>query len=168
MMLTGFPPIVDDRARALVLGSMPSAASLQKGQYYAHPRNLFWRITGEVLGFDAEAPYDVRTAVLRDASIALWDVLHSCERLGSLDASIARDSMAPNDFGGLLTSYPGIRRVFFNGAKAEQLFHRLVQVDPNGIVFQRLPSTSPANAAIRYEAKLRAWRAIVQHTDAGS
>jgi hypoxanthine-DNA glycosylase len=160
MMLTGFPPIVDDRARVLVLGSMPSAASLQQGQYYAHPRNLFWRITGEVLGFDAEDPYPVRTAALRDAGIALWDVLHSCERVGSLDASIARDSMTPNDFRGMLRSYPGIRRLFFNGAKAEQLFHRLLHLDADGIVFRRLPSTSPANAAIGYEAKLRAWRAI--------
>lgn len=161
-MLTGFPPIVDGRARVLVLGSMPSVASLQKGQYYAHPRNLFWRITGELLGFDADASYDVRTAALREAGVGLWDVLFQCERVGSLDASITRGSVAPNDFQSLVTSYPGIGRVFFNGAKAEQLFHRLVRLDRDGIVFRRLPSTSAANAAIRYDAKLQAWRAIVE------
>src|SRR5262245_37275776 len=161
LMLTGFPPIVDERARVLVLGSMPSAVSLQKGQYYAHPRNLFWRITGELLGFDASAPYEDRIAALRHAGVGLWDVLFQCERVGSLDASITRDSVAPNDLCGLLRSYPGIRRVFFNGATAERLFHRLVLLDGGGIEFRRLPSTSPANAAIRYDAKLRAWRAIV-------
>ena len=164
MMLTGFPPIIDERARVLVLGSMPSEASLRKGQYYAHPRNLFWRIMGELVGFEADVAYDLRTAGLRDAGVGVWDVLHSCERIGSLDASIAvaRDSMAANDFPALLASCHGIRRVFFNGAKAELLFHRLVRPSADGIVFRRLPSTSPANASMCYEDKLRAWRVIVE------
>jgi hypoxanthine-DNA glycosylase len=162
-MLTGFPPIVDDRARVLVLGSMPSAASLRAGQYYAHPRNLFWRITGELLGFDAGADYATRTGALRDAGVALWDVLHACERDGSLDASIARDTMVTNDFQALFAAYPSIGMVFFNGAKAEQIYLRRVAPARDGISYQRLPSTSPANAAIPYDAKLHAWRTIVDY-----
>jgi hypoxanthine-DNA glycosylase len=162
MMLTGFPPIVDQRASLLVLGSMPGVLSLQRGQYYAHPRNMFWCITGELLGFDADADYDVRTAALREAGIALWDVLHTCERRGSLDSSIARDSAVPNDFHSLLSAYPDIRRVFFNGAKAEHMFQRLVRRTRDHIAYRRLPSTSPANASIPYGVKLQAWRAIVE------
>jgi double-stranded uracil-DNA glycosylase len=165
MMLTGFPPIIDGRARVLVLGSMPSERSLQKGQYYAHPRNLFWRITGELVGFDPAADYDVRTTALRDAGIAVWDVLHKCERPGSLDSSIARDSVVANDFRELLSAHPGIGRVFFNGAKAERMFQRLVYpalTDRDRLAYRRLPSTSPANASIGYDAKLQSWRAILE------
>jgi double-stranded uracil-DNA glycosylase len=162
-MLTGFPPIVDHRARVLVLGSMPGVLSLQKGQYYAHLRNLFWRIAAELFDFDGGADYAVRTAALRDAGIGLWDVLHGCERRGSLDSSITRDSMKANDFHGLLTAYPDIGRVCFNGVKAEQMFHRFVQpvlADPKRVSYQRLPSTSPANASIPYDVKLRAWSVL--------
>jgi hypoxanthine-DNA glycosylase len=160
-MLTGFPPIIDGGARVLVLGSMPSAVSLKKGQYYGHPRNLFWRITGELLGFDADAAYEVRTAALREAGIAVWDVLAACERSGSLDASIARDSMVTNDFHALFTEYPGIASVFFNGAKASQIYRARVGTVRGDLAYRRLPSTSPANASIPYGVKLQAWKAIL-------
>ena len=168
-MLTGLPPIIDNRARVLVLGSMPGTASLQQRQYYAHPRNLFWRITGELLGFGTDwtdTDYPTRTSALRAAGIGLWDVLHACDRRGSLDAAIERDSMASNDFGALLTEYPDIAKVFFNGAKAAQIFRRLVlpvsdEWVRRDITLHRLPSTSPANASISYHAKLAAWRAII-------
>jgi TDG/mug DNA glycosylase family protein len=166
-VLTGLPPVIDYRARALVLGSMPGTASLQQRQYYAHPRNLFWRITGELLGFGSDwtrVDYPTRTSALRAAGIGLWDVLHACDRRGSLDAAIERDSMAPNDFDALLTAHPDIARVFFNGAKAAQIFHRLVLpvlVARDRITLHRLPSTSPANASISYPVKLAAWRAII-------
>ena len=162
-MLTGLPPIIDNRATVLVLGSMPGMASLQQRQYYAHPRNLFWRITGELLGISTDADYPTRVSALRAAGIGLWDVLHTCDRHGSLDAAIERDSMAPNDFGALLATHPDIARVFFNGAKAAQIFHRKVLpvLDRRDITLHRLPSTSPANASISYHAKLAAWRAII-------
>ena len=163
-MLTGFAPIVDRRARVLVLGSMPSAVSLRLGQYYAHPRNLFWRITGELLGFEANAEYDVRSASLRTAGIALWDVRHACSRPGSLDSSIAPDSMVANDFRAFFSTYRGIGSVFFNGAKAEQIYRRLVGPVCGDITYHRLPSTSPANASIPYDAKLRAWSSVLPFT----
>jgi double-stranded uracil-DNA glycosylase len=161
-MLTGFPPIIDARARVLVLGSMPGEVSLRQGQYYAHPRNLFWRITAEVLRFDAGAAYEVRVAALREAGIGLWDVLHRCERSGSLDSAIVGDTLVPNDFAALFAAHPDIGQVFFNGAAAERMFTRLVLpgLGNSTIACGRLPSTSPANAALTYREKLQAWRAI--------
>jgi double-stranded uracil-DNA glycosylase len=159
---TGLPPVVDGGTRVLVLGSMPGDVSLQMQQYYAHPRNAFWRIMSDLLNFDAESDYQARLAVLRSAGIGLWDVLRSCERPGSLDSAIVRDSMEVNDFGALFAQYPGISHVFFNGAKAEQVFLRLVAPTLGSpVTCVRLPSTSPASASVTYDAKLRAWRAVV-------
>jgi hypoxanthine-DNA glycosylase len=141
---------------------MPGDLSLRMQQYYAHPRNAFWRIMSDLLGFDAQSDYNVRLAGLRSAGIGLWDVLRNCERPGSLDSSIVRDSMEVNDFGALFAEYDGVSRVCFNGAKAEQVFLRLVAPRlVSAVRTMRLPSTSPANASVTYDAKLRAWRAVV-------
>jgi hypoxanthine-DNA glycosylase len=155
-VLYGLPPIIDDRAQALILGNMPSVMSLGAQEYYANPRNAFWRITGEIFGFDASGPYDVRTAALTANGIAVWDVLRSCRRIGSLDSAVEPDSVVANDFGELIERYPDISRVFFNGAAAEKNFNRLVRVAPD-FRYRRLPSTSPAQT-MRYENKLAAWR----------
>ena len=90
--LRGFPPIADRRARVLVLGSMPGEASLAANEYYAFRHNQFWRIAGELAGFAHDAPYARRTAALRRCRIALWDVVASCVRPGSLDSAIREDS----------------------------------------------------------------------------
>ena len=111
----------------LILGNMPSVMSLAAQQYYANPRNAFWRITGEIFGFDAGAPYEARTAALRARGVAVWDVLRLCRRQGSLDSAIEPDSMVANDFGTLFDAYPTIERVYFNGAAAEKNFGRLVR-----------------------------------------
>jgi double-stranded uracil-DNA glycosylase len=159
----GFPPIENPSARVLILGSMPGIASLRAGQYYAHPRNQFWPILGVLLSRDLVAlPYPDRVQCLIDAGIALWDVLHSCQRPGSLDADIAPDSIVANDFHPFFARHPALTHVFFNGATAEQQFKRRVQVQ---IAFpqlqsHRLPSTSPAHAALDFPAKLAAWRAV--------
>jgi hypoxanthine-DNA glycosylase len=155
-VLYGFPPIVDANARTLILGNMPSVISLAAQQYYANPRNTFWRITGEIFGFAADDPYDVRTGALRANGVAVWDVLRSCRRAGSLDSSVERESMVANDFGTLFDGHRHIAHVFFNGAAAEKNFHRLVSVD-RPISYARLPSTSPAQT-MRFEDKLQAWR----------
>jgi hypoxanthine-DNA glycosylase len=157
-LLHGLPPIIDVGARVLILGNMPSVMSLGEQEYYANPRNAFWRIIGEIFGFAADGPYDARTAALTAHGIAVWDVLRSCRRVGSLDSAVERDSMVPNDFGRLFSEHPTIRRVFFNGAAAERNFNRLVRVAPL-LQCQRLPSTSPAQT-MRYEDKLAAWRVI--------
>ena len=158
-LLEGLPPIVGDNARVLILGNMPSVMSLAAQQYYANPRNGFWRITGEIFGFDAGAAYDERTAALCARGVAVWDVLRLCRRQGSLDSAIEPDSMAPNDFGPFFDAHPAIERVFFNGAAAENNFGRLVVAD-RPLRYRRLPSTSPAQT-MRYEDKLSAWREAI-------
>jgi hypoxanthine-DNA glycosylase len=157
-LLEGFPPVVDDTARLLILGSFPSVLSLASGQYYGNPRNAFWPITGALFGFDAAAAYETRLAALQSAGVALWDVLHMCRRAGSADAKIDPKSVVANDFGALVAGYPSITRVFFNGSAAKQLFRRLVDVDAD-VDYRLLPSTSPARAMPAGQ-KLQAWRVI--------
>jgi hypoxanthine-DNA glycosylase len=157
-LLQGFPPVVDGRAGVLILGSFPSAQSLVAREYYANPRNAFWPISGELFGFDPSAPYDERLAALQHRGVALWDVLSTCRRAGSADSAIDPKSLVINDFGALFASYPAITRVYFNGAKAADLYRRLAQPTER-ICYERLPSTSPANA-MRPAAKLAAWRTI--------
>jgi hypoxanthine-DNA glycosylase len=144
---------------------MPGIASLQAGQYYAHPRNAFWPILAALLGWPGSLAYAERLARLRTARIALWDVLQSCRREGSLDAAIDEGSIVPNDFGGFLLRHARITHVFFNGSKAESAFRRYVVPDlscANPLVCERLPSTSPAHAARGFDEKLHAWRRVIQ------
>jgi len=156
-----FPPVADANARILLLGSMPGEASLKAGQYYAHPHNQFWTILGGIIGFSATAPYAERCTRVRQAGIAIWDVLQSCVRPGSLDASIDPHSIVPNDIGGLLRQCPQIRLIGFNGGMAETVFRRHIKpllAQPGSIICIRLPSTSPAHASLRPAAKLQQWR----------
>ncbi|WP_375486962.1 DNA-deoxyinosine glycosylase [uncultured Mycobacterium sp.] len=157
-LLEGLPPIAAHGARLLILGSFPSAQSLRMRQYYANPRNAFWRITAELLGFDPNAPYASRLAALQSHGVALWDVLRRCRRAGSSDAKIEPNSMVVNDFADLFANYPTITRVYFNGEKAATVFGRLVRIDAP-VSYQRLPSTSPANA-VPLDTKLTAWQVI--------
>src|SRR5712672_1087054 len=131
-----------------ISGSVPQNHALTCCGESLNPRYAFWRITGEIFGFDACEPYDARTAVLTAHGVAVWDVLRSCRRIGSLDSAVEPDSMVANDFGQLFERHPDIARVFFNGAAAEKNFNRLVRVAPDPR-FQRLPSTSPAQT-MRY------------------
>ncbi|HNW44180.1 MAG TPA: DNA-deoxyinosine glycosylase [Elusimicrobiales bacterium] len=159
-----FRPVADADAAFLILGSMPGAASLAAGQYYAHPRNLFWRIMGEVCGARAALPYPERLLALRAAGFALWDVLGSCVRPGSADADIERSSIKPNNFAAFFREHPGIKQVFFNGAKAEECYRRYVLPALGPACrpgYRRLPSTSPAYASVPCERKLRVWKAAL-------
>jgi len=158
-LLYGFPPIVGKRPHTLILGNAPSVMSLAAHQYYGNPRNAFWRIMGELFGFTTADPYDDRTAALRAHGIAVWDVLRSCRRVGSLDSAVEPDSMVPNDFEKLFDEHPRITCVYFNGAAAEKNFTRLVRVAPE-MNYRRLPSTSPAQT-MRYADKLAAWREAI-------
>mgnify|MGYP003416810353 FL=1 len=164
MLIHGFPPIARVDARLLILGSMPSAASIAAGEYYAHPQNRFWRIAGEICGFDPGAPYARRKAGLTAAGIALWDVIGSCVRPGSLDAAIDEDTIVVNDFAGFLARHRRIERVCFNGRKAESAWRRHVapRLPPaRKLDYRLLPSTSPAHAGMSYLRKLKTWRSAV-------
>jgi hypoxanthine-DNA glycosylase len=152
----GLAPVVGDGARVLILGSFPSERSLVASQYYANRRNQFWPLLSEVLGFDADAPYEERIEAVEGHGVALWDVVHSCRRAGSLDAKIDRKTLVVNDFGPLLTDYPTIERVFVNGLTAFELFERHVDTALPAV---RLPSSSGA-LPMSFADKLARWREV--------
>jgi len=168
MLISCFPPIEDPHARVLILGSMPGQASLVANQYYAHPHNAFWPILSELLGLPKGAPYALKIQALKTAHIALWDVLQSCTREGSLDAHIQPSSEKPNNFQLFFKTHPNIRHVFFNGSKAENCFKRHVLKTlkpfswPSSLSYMRLPSTSPAHASRSYAQKLEVWRKALE------
>jgi TDG/mug DNA glycosylase family protein len=159
--IRSFPPVANTDATLLILGSMPGKESLKQNQYYAHPQNAFWKIMGELVGAHPYLPYKERLHKLTTAHIALWDVLATCERESSLDTHIRNEKA--NDFASFFARHPHITHVFFNGAKAEQSFNKFVvekQKLPS-LTYQRLPSTSPAHAGMRYAEKLKAWREAI-------
>ena len=150
-----FAPVFDDRARVLILGSLPGAQSLARGEYYAHPQNAFWRLIGVVIGVDlTPLPYAARLEALRGAKVALWDVIASATRRGSLDAAI-RDPCAAQ-LAALIAALPDLRAVAFNGATAARLGRRQLS-GPDGPALIDLPSSSPAYAAMPFEAKRARW-----------
>ena len=155
---SGFPPVAQPDTRILILGSLPGERSIREHQYYAHPQNAFWRIMRELFGIDGE--YADRCRQLVENRIALWDVLMSSFRPGSMDADISLGAATPNDFASFFSRHTSIRLIAFNGRKAEQLFGRFV--DPLGVAagIRRvaLPSTSPAYASLSFSGKVVAWR----------
>lgn len=162
--LQGLAPVIEGRTRLVVLGSFPGAASLAAGRYYAHPRNQFWALLGAIWGVDLVGlGYGERLAELRRRGLGLWDVYASCEREGSLDASIRGAVL--NDLASLKRRAPGLRAVAHNGGEsARHAAHTALL----GLVVHRLPSTSPANASWSFDRKLAAWRAVFeQHGLAG-
>ena len=195
-MIHSFEPVAGADARALVLGTLPSAASLEVGYNYGHPRNAFWYIiqalamygregvlaaieSGDVGSLIVIDParllcFEERRRLLVENGIALWDCLRAARRDGSsLDSAIDVATEVPNDIAGFLRSHPQVRAVFFNGAKAESVFRRLIapgiaedgelaaDLERRSMRYIRLPSTSPAFAGMGLAEKLRAWSAIM-------
>ncbi len=167
LYIDGFAPIVSDNASVLILGTMPSETSLLRQQYYGHTRNAFWPIMSELFGAAPELCYQRRKEVLMENGIAVWDVLQSCNRLGSSDSRINLATIKTNDFRGFFTEYKSIKRVFFNGRMAEKLYQKRILPVLNHhfsyLVYQCLPSTSPANATLNFEQKIEAWKVIKDH-----
>ena len=167
-LATSFPPIVGTTPKILILGSMPGMESLKQQRYYAHPRNAFWPIITSLYGPSKKLDYSQRCELLKQQQIAVWDVLKSCRRPGSLDQHIETESMIANDFVAFLQRYPSINQILFNGGKADQVFKRYAtkQLEAAGIslLYQRLPSTSPAHAAMNYETKQRLWHQALLKT----
>ena len=165
--IEGFPPIVSNNSRILILGSMPSEASLLRQQYYGHPRNVFWPIMNALFGIDPALCYQIRKELLIKNGIAVWDVVQSCSRVGSADSGINQTSIKANDFSRLFVDHQDISKVYFNGRMAEKLFQKrilpLLNRHFSDLEYVCLPSTSPANAALNLEQKIEAWRVIKQH-----
>jgi len=161
--VVSFAPLSRSDATVLILGSMPGVASLNAQQYYAHPRNHFWPIMASLAGVDLAAPYGQRVDALTQSGFAVWDVLQSCVRPGSLDSAIQPGTRVPNDFAAFFNAHLEIRLVGFNGTEAEKSFKAHVLPDLQtaaALRYVRLPSTSPAHA-IGFENKLAAWRSAL-------
>jgi hypoxanthine-DNA glycosylase len=158
----GLPAFAGPRTRALIVGTLPGQASLRARQYYAQPHNAFWRIIEDLYGIPRTLDYARRIEGLLECGLGLWDVCASAHRPGSLDSSIARDTIVANDFAGLFGRYPDISLICFNGATAAALYRRLVLPRLDGpaaaIRTVQMPSSSPAHAGMRYAEKLERWR----------
>lgn len=154
-LLTSFLPIIDARSRILILGSMPGVESLRLQQYYANPRNQFWKILYELFNTQASQNYAEKVSFIMSKQIAVWDVIGTCYREGSLDSKIREEKV--NDFSALFKTYPAIKTVLFNGGKAHETYNKWIGFDaiPN-LTFHKLTSSSPANTK-KYEEKLREW-----------
>jgi hypoxanthine-DNA glycosylase len=159
MTSVGFDPVEDAAARVLILGTLPGAESLKRCEYYAKKANSFWRIMGDLVGATPDMAYQDRLQTLKNSGIAVWDVCHSAERKGSLDAKIVSSTVVPNDFDSFLGSHAQIQVICFNGGGAARLFRRKVSTDVFGLQCETLPSTSPAHARLTYPQKLSLWRA---------
>ena len=149
--IRGFPPISRPDARILILGSMPSRESLAQKRYYAHPRNSFWPIVGGVFGL-TDTDYQKRADQLTGKGVAVWDVLKTCFRSGSLDSQIDDRSIVANDFQRFFANHPDVSRIFFNGAKAESLYLKHV-----------LPGLEAAAAAIKRQRHLLCALVPIRH-----
>ncbi len=144
-VLTGLPPIVGGNPRLLILGNMPSVMSLAAQHYYGNPQNAFWRVMGALYGLDPDGPYELRVTALVANGVAVWDVLRSCRRVGSLDSAVERDSMVANDFASFFHNHPIDRAGVLQRRRRRG---QLPPVDrPSGtpLIYRRLPSTSPAH-----------------------
>ena len=157
MIKRSFPPIADQQARVLVLGTLPGEESLRRGEYYAHPRNLFWPIVFALFDAVLASGYAEKLAFVAARRIALWDVCESGEREASADSSIRQE--CPNPIDRLLDMHPLIGAVAFNGTGAQRLHDRHFPRRPN-LAYLALPSTSPAHARIGFAGKLARWAAL--------
>src|SRR5512136_235759 len=156
--LTGLPPVVGPDPVVLILGSFPSVISLERGEYYANPRNRFWPLMEALLGNQATLPYHVRTVRLKEKRIALWDVTKECEREGSDDAAMKNEVL--NDIPGFLRDHPTISVIVLNGGGAGRIFHKSFADGIPGILILTLPSTSPANARVGLPQLADTWSAL--------
>ncbi len=160
-MLHGLPPLIAPNTRLLILGSFPGMKSLQTQQYYGHPQNNFWKLAfgivfREILAvsrqeYCAEC-YEIRSALLLDAGVGLWDVYASCEREGSLDSAIRNAKL--NDLASLKKLCPQLQAIAHNGFES---YAQAKYTQALGLPVYKLPSSSPANASWSFERKLKAW-----------
>lgn len=166
VLVHSFEPIVGRDPRIVILGSMPGVVSLQATQYYANPRNAFWAIIAELFCINIDGGYESRVREISQLPLILWDTLKACHREGSLDSNILQSQIEANDIAGLLEMHHGLRVIAFNGAASEKYFNKLEKhrlPANHRIELIKLPSTSPANAAMKFEQKLAVWRQLLDY-----
>lgn len=155
---SSFPPVVNADTRVIVLGSLPGEASLAAGQYYAHVRNHFWRLMGDVLETELVAlAYPERLQTLLRHGVGLWDVVAQARRRGSLDSQLRDVSI--NDFSLLLRQAPGLRAIGCNGGESWRRASAHAGFAEAGVTLLALPSSSPAYT-LPYADKLAAWLSL--------
>jgi len=154
--INSFPPIVDEHSEILILGSVPGVKSLEMQQYYAFPQNQFWRLMFHLFDEEFSTDYNTRLKLLKNNKIALWDVIESCVRKGSLDTEI-KDEI-DNNIPLLIENHPHIKTIFCNGQKS---YKNLVKILGKNfkIPIVVLPSTSPLHT-VKFEEKLESWKVI--------
>ena len=148
-----FQPVYDGASRILILGSLPSVKSRETGFYYGHPQNRFWRVLAEVLCCPVPTTIEEKKSMLLAHHIAVWDVIESCDIVGSNDSSIK--NVVPADIG-MVLGETAVRKIYANGKKAESLYQKYV-LPKTKIPVTALPSTSPANAACSLEKLVEVW-----------
>ena len=158
--ISSFPPIINKESKILILGSIPGIKSLEMQQYYAHPQNKFWKIICEIFDEEFTTDYTKRIKILEKHNIALWDVIDTCERKGSLDSEIRNEEA--NKIVELLHNHPNIKAIFCNGQKSYKNLQKILSKDFHLPVIA-LPSTSPAHASLRYEEKLKSWKIVLNY-----
>ncbi|WP_054025897.1 DNA-deoxyinosine glycosylase [Bacillus sp. FJAT-28004] len=164
MRIYSFPPVIDERSRVLILGTAPSVKSLEHKQFYGHPQNFMWRIIYRLFNESEPDPvYENRLAFLKEHRLALWDVIESCEREGSLDVNIR--GIVPQKLPELVAKYPELRCFAFNGSKAYDTFQKFYRGHESfqGITTLKLPSSSPipTQRMRTLEDRVGAWSEIV-------
>lgn len=148
-----FMPVYDENSKVLILGSLPSVKSREAGFYYGHPQNRFWRVLAALLTCPVPETIEEKKRMLLTHHIAVWDVIESCDIIGSSDSSIK--NVVPADIGKLLEN-ADIGRIFANGKKAESLYQKYI-FPKTKVPVTVLPSTSPANAACSLEKLVEVW-----------
>ncbi len=159
MVLHSIPPIYDGKSKILILGSFPSVASREAGFFYGHKQNRFWRVLSELLGSTLPESIDEKKELLLSHGIALWDVIASCEIVGSADSTI-KNAVA-NDLS-LILSSADVRAIFVNGKTALKYYDKYLG-EKYGREAICLPSTSPANAAYSLVRLLEEWSVIKRY-----
>ena len=154
----GFAPIANQNSRALILGTFPGKASRESAEYYGNPRNQFWKIIAELSGKKTVITnYTKKIQILQSLEIALWDMISSCETNGSLDIEIKNEQLV--DLSAFLSAFPNIELILFNGQNSAKYAKKLENISVPTII---LPSTSPANATISYNEKLKIWKSALE------
>ena len=157
--ISSFSPIINKDSKILILGSIPGVKSLEKQEYYGHPQNKFWKIIFELFHEEFTEDYRLKVDILKRHHVALWDVIDSCERKGSLDSEIKNEKT--NSVEQILEEFPNIRALFCNGGKSHQILQKMIAGKSEIPIF-KLPSTSPLHT-ISYERKLEDWRKITHY-----